>query len=85
MNLGDIKNKQGVPAVHLKVLVLVTLQFSVKQFSVKHLLSLLFLSLCCFCYFGRSSLSHVEKMTPWGHVPQNERTILIIVSSSALT
>lgn len=82
MNLGDIKNKQGVPAVHLKVLVLVTLQF---KFSVKHLLSLLILSLCCFCYFGRSSRSHVEKMTPWGHVPQNERTILIIVPSSALT
>lgn len=43
MNLGDIKNKQCVPAVHLEVLILVTLQF---KFSGKCLLSLLFLSLC---------------------------------------
>lgn len=78
MNLGDINNKQWAPAVHLEVLILVTLLF---KFNGKCWFSFLFV----LCYFGRSSLFPVEQSTPWRLIPQNKETIPVIVSSSATT
>lgn len=78
MILGDINNKQWAPAVHLEVLILVTLQF---KFNGKCWFSFLFV----LCHFGRRSSFPVEQMTPWGCIPQNKETIPVIVSSSATT